>query len=324
MRSSYSTHDSAPETRKTVWQDAVSRIYFPLDVKFRPSVEFSGTLDVWSLGSVSISRNQSDALLYRRHERHLLTEREESFLITVPDLAEIRFEQDGRDVSCRPGQFLIERSHLPYEFSHRERARLWVIKIPSPVLRARIARPERLATLQFDATRGVGALFVDMLRLTAGRLDEMDEPARRLMGNQLVDLLAMAVEADDRVLGTRSSSIRNAHLQRAEHVIRSRLRDMDLTPGLVAESCGISLRYLHQLFEAEGRSVCAHIRTQRLLMCDAMLKDPFSHKAIAEIAYEWGFTDQAQFSRNYRAHFGQTPSRARMAARSAPSASAKP
>ena len=48
-----------------------------------------------------------------------LNEREECFLITVPELAEIRFEQDGKDVRCRPGAFLIERSHLPYEFSHR-------------------------------------------------------------------------------------------------------------------------------------------------------------------------------------------------------------
>ncbi len=51
-------------------------------------------------------------------------------------------------------------------------------------------------------------------------------------------------------------------------------------------------------------------------MCDALLKDPQNgRRAISEIAYEWGFGDQAQFSRNYRAEFGRTPSETRAAAR---------
>ncbi|MCB4769772.1 helix-turn-helix domain-containing protein [Ancylobacter sp. Lp-2] len=316
MRASYSTDQAAPAQRRQFWQDAVSKTYFPLDLRFGAGTEFNGSLGAWSLGPVAVSRNVSDGLLYRRHQRHLVAEREECYLITVPELAEIRFEQDGRQVHCRPGSFLIERSHLPYEFSHRDPAALWVMKVPSAVLRAHIARPERLATLQFDATRAVGALFVDMLRLTGARIDEMDEPARALMGKQLVDLLAMAIEADERVLAGHSSSVRNAHLHRCEHFIRARLGDVRLAPQAVAEGCGISVRYLHQLFEAEGITVCAYIRNQRLLACEAMLRDPLCRKSISEIAYEWGFGDQAQFSRNYRARFGCTPSETRSVSRS--------
>ncbi|MCK0198174.1 helix-turn-helix domain-containing protein [Ancylobacter sp. 6x-1] len=315
MRASYSTGHAAPVARRAFWQDAVSKTYFPLDLRFGPGSAFSGSLETWSLGPVAVSRNVCEGLLYRRSEHHLVGEREESYLITVPELAEIRFEQDGRDVCCRPGAFLIERSHLPYEFSHRDAASLWVLKIPSAVLRARLGSPERLATLQFDATRSVGALFVDMLRLTGARLEEMDEAARALMGRQLVDLLAMAVESDERVLGSNSSSVRNAHLHRCEQFIRTRLGDTRLVPQMVADGCGISLRYLHQIFEAEGTTVCAYIRNQRLFACDAMLRDPACRKAISQIAYEWGFGDQAQFSRNYRARFGCTPSDARAAGR---------
>ncbi|KQT52514.1 MULTISPECIES: helix-turn-helix domain-containing protein [unclassified Aureimonas] len=315
MRATFSTSASPPAARKQFWQQAVSETYFPLDLRFQSASDFDGTLDTWTMGSIAVSRNLCDALLYRRHERHLLNEREESFLITVPEVAEIRFVQDGREVYCKPGQFLIERSHLPYEFSHSTRAALWVLKIPSDVLRARIARPERLATLQFDASRSVGALFVDMLRMTAPRLDEMEEAERATMGRHLVDLLAMAIEADQRVLVGRSSSVRNAHLHRAEHVIGAQLRDTRLSPQGIAEACGISLRYLHQLFEAEGTTVCAHIRNQRLLMCETALKDAHCRKTISEIAYEWGFADQAQFSRSFRARFGRTPSEVRAAAR---------
>jgi AraC-like DNA-binding protein len=315
MQTSFATTDIPTHHRRQFWQDIVSRTYFPLELSFAGGHDFRGSLGAWSLGPVSVSRNVSDGLLYRRHERHLLSEREESFLITVPELAEIHFEQDGRDVRCRPGAFLIERSHLPYEFSHRDPAALWVLKVPSAVLRARISRPERLATLQFDASRSLGALFVDTLRLTGARIEEMDENARSLVGKHLVDLLAMAIEADERVLLGQATSVRNAHLYRCEHFIRTHLDDIRLSPQMVADGCGISLRYLHQIFEGEGITVCAYIRNQRLLMCDTMLRDPGCRKSISEIAYKWGFGDQAQFSRNYRSRFGCTPSEARTASR---------
>jgi AraC-like DNA-binding protein len=315
MQASYATTDIRRHTRRQFWQDIVSKTYFPLDLCFAGGNDFNGSLDAWSLGPVSISRNVSDGLLYRRNPQHLVAEREESFLITVPDSGEIRFAQDGKDIRCGPGAFLIERSHLPYEFSHSDPAALWVLKIPSAVLRARIACPERLATLQFDATRGVGALFVDTLRLAGQRLDEMNEPARELTGRHLVDLLAMAVEADERVLAGQSSSVRNAHLHRCEHFIRRHLGDLQLAPQMVAECCGISLRYLHQIFEAEGITVCSYIRTQRLAMCDSLLRDPQCRQSIAEIAYRWGYGDQAQFSRNYRSRFNRSPSEARAAYR---------
>lgn len=324
MRARYATSDAAVTDRKAYWRDAIDRTYFPLDLSFTNAADFSAELDAWSLGPVSLSRNASDSMVYRRRERHLLNEWDESFLITIPQTSEISFNQDGKTVICRPGAFLVERSHLPYEFSHRETSILWVLKVPSKVLRARVGRPERLATLQFDATRGVGALFVDMIQLAAPRLDEMNETARDLTGKHLVDLLALAVEADERVLGGQSPSVRAAHLQRAERFIRSRLHDTALSPQLVAADCGVSTRYLHQLFETEGTTVCSFIRRQRILMCDEMLRDPSCRKSISEIAYRWGFADQAQFSRHYRAQFGKTPSEAREPASAAPRARPRP
>lgn len=311
MRVSYSTAEAAPVDRKRLWDEAVSRTYFPLELTFRSSPHFSGALDVWALGKLSISRNVSDGLLYRRHERHLLHEREENYLITVPERSEIRFKQDGKDVQCRPGAFVVERSHLPYDFSYAEPNALWVLKVPSATLRARVRQPERLATLRFDATRGVGALFVDMIRLVAARVDEMDEAACELTGRQIVDLLACAVEGDDRLLTSSATSVRSAHLHRVDRFIRTNLASDGLSPQTIAQGCGISVRYLHQLFETEGTTVGAWIRRQRLLRADEALRDPACRKSISEIAYDWGFSDQAQFSRHYRAEFGCTPTDAR-------------
>ena len=104
-------------------------------------------------------------------------------------------------------------------------------------------------------------------------------------------------------------------MQRAEQFIRDNLANPNLNSQVVAESCGISLRYLQQIFEAENITVGGHIRSQRLALCDQRLPDPRFRGSISEIAYECGFGDQTQFSRSYRARFGCTPSEARATAR---------
>ena len=319
MRVRHSTAQVDPAARRRYWDQAISDTYFPLELGFRNTATFSGNLEVWTLGNLSISRNVSDGLIYRRHKRHLLHEREESYLITVPEQSEISFTQAGKEVRCKPGTALVERSHLPYDFSHSDPNALWVLKVPNTTLRARVGQPERLASLRFDATRGAGALFVDMIRLTAARLDEMDAVARDMCGKHLVDLLALAIDTGDRAIGGGATSVRAAHLYRIERFIRASLSTGNLSPQRVADGCGVSVRYLHQLFTMHDTTVCGWIRCQRLLMCDESLSDPACRESISEIAYRWGFGDQAQFSRHYRAQFGRTPSEAREAARSAAS-----
>lgn len=308
----FSTASVDSPDRGRHWQEPISAAYFPLDVKYDEAVDFSAELQIWSLGTVSLSRLESDGVMYRRHERHLVAEHGSDFLITIPDSGEVRFLQDKRDTTCSRGGFLIERSDAPYEFWHRERNKLWVIKAPSASLRARIGPPERLTGMTFDATRGVGACFVDMIRSTGPRLDEMSRPALDTLGQHIVDLVCLAIEADDRVLDGHLSSVRAAHLYRAEQYIRKNLDRSELMPQQIADACGISLRYLQQLFTGTGRSVCDWVREQRLLMCDEELRKASSRLSISEIAYRWGFADQSQFSKHYRRRFGRTPSETRM------------
>ena len=308
----YSTANSSPGARAGYWKEIISNAYFPLDLKYRDEGRFNGGLDYWSMGSVSLSRIQCDAILYKRHERQIVTEREKSFLVTIPDLADINFAQDGREVSCAPGGFVLERGDAPYEFSHPGANLLWVFKVPAAALRARVGPPERLSAMSFDATKGVGAYFVDAVRTSARRIAEMDSAAHEVVGQHLIDLLCLAIQGDERVLSSNLSSVRSAHLFRAEQFIRGQLSKQELLPQDIADACGISLRYLQRLFTDSGRSICEWIREQRLLMCDEELRKKNSQLTISEIAYNWGFSDQSQFSKHYRAYFSRSPSEARL------------
>lgn len=255
MHLQFNTADKPASERSHYWREVVASTYFPLELRFRDRDRFGGQIALWQLGAVSLTRNTSEALSYRRLRQHIEGENEEHFLVTVPALSDIAFSQCGRDVRCRPGNFLLERSHEPYEFSHEEANDLWVLKVPAHALSGRIRAPDRFCSLQLDATNGVGGLFSDMLHLVPSRFDNLSIEARAAVGRQLVDLVALAIRDDGQALVSGASSVREAHLTRIERHMRDHLADPDLSPEKIAQACGISTRYLHELFRDTDRTV---------------------------------------------------------------------
>lgn len=315
MKTSITTSATRAPDRSRHWHEAIAAAYFPLDLRFRDADQFSGDLTTWQFGDVSISRLTSDALQYLRLPHHFRTTREEEFLVTVPAKAEVFFSQCGREVKCPPGGFILERSSEPYQFSHAEPADMWVLKVEADALTGRMRAPDRFCTLQFEADNGAGGLFTDMLHLLPARFDGMTQEARVTVGRQLVDLLVLAIKADDRVLASGNSTVRIAHLARIEAYVRANLQDFRLDPDRIAGACGISTRYLHELFRDTNQTVRSWIRDQRLGACREALEDPANVQSAAEIAYRWGFGDQTQFSRVFKAHYGIPPGEFRERAR---------
>jgi AraC-like DNA-binding protein len=307
MMSTLTTAGTAPKDRSRFWHETIASTYFPLDLKFREPASFTGELSNWQLGGVSLSRLTSEALQYRRLPHHFKTERDEHFLVTVPARSEIFFAQAGKDVRCNPGGFILERSHEPYEFSHADPADLWVMKVEAKALGLRLRAPDRFCSMQFNAAEGAGGLFADMLHLIPARFEAMSVEVRDTVGRQLIDLLVLALKADERTLTTGTSTVREAHLTRIETVVRKNLGDADLDPETIARACGISTRYLHELFRDTNQTVGSWIRDQRLEAAREALTDRSNKQSLAEIAYRFGFGDQAQFSRAFRSAYGMAP-----------------
>jgi AraC-like DNA-binding protein len=302
-------HENADKNK--IWSQTVSEAYFPLSVECRNPQSFRGTLQSWALGLVGLSEMACDGVMYRRNKGHFTEEKDNSLLITIPHQVDVHFQQAARHTSCGPGGFLVEQGDMPYEFSHNSRNRLWVLKVPTASVQSRLGPTARLGALTFDARSGIGSYFVGSVRNTIENIDTINGAAREMAGQHLLDLLCLSMRSDDRILDSTSSTIRAAHLQRAEQFIRDNLENPNLNSRVVAESCGISLRYLQELFAENEYSVVGYIRDKRLTRCHETLKMVHDTSTMAQIANKWGFYDQAQFCRHYRNRFGCTPSETR-------------
>jgi AraC-like DNA-binding protein len=83
-------------------------------------------------------------------------------------------------------------------------------------------------------------------------------------------------------------------------------------PGYGIDACaghvGISDRYLQRLLEAEGTSFGDEVKRRRLELAHSQLTDPSSAGLrVTDIAFDCGFSDVSHFNRQFRRHFGDTP-----------------
>ena len=320
MQQSYATDAVAGANKQQFWTDAVSEVLFPIASSCSNPLQFDGTLRSWNLSDVSLCYVKSDAVTYRRERRHLAHDVEEEVLVSFSGLSDLIFTQNDRTLTVGRQQFVIQRGHAPYELRQGAANTILVLKVPASKLAHRLRSIDRYASQVYSADGGAGGLLMDMLRSLPRRAMEADEATRHGLANCALELLALTMESDNRVLGSDLSYVQACHLTRAERYIRLNLPNHELSPELVASSCGISVRYLHQVFSSSGKSVSQWIRELRLQACEQQLRNSRRRESIAEIAYQWGFGDQAQFSRHFRAHFGCTAQQMRAGAKAAGSA----
>jgi AraC-like DNA-binding protein len=300
---------------KAAWAAAINTRFFPVMSMPRDPEIFAADMATWAIGPASVSFLINDAIHYRREPKHVQGDRDEYLLLSFSRHARLRFFQSGTELVCEPGQFLIERSGQPYDFYQESRGEVWCLRVTSSALKHHVRCIDKFAPYAFDASAGIGKLLFDIVRTVPEQVQTIDERTSSGLGRIVIDILALALEGDERVLGSRQGSIQKAHLARIERYVRQNLRDPQLDPAKIAHANGISPRYLHELFRDTGTSVSRWILEQRLAACDADLRQGMRRETIAEIAYRWGFADAAHFSRHFKARYGSTPGERRIESR---------
>jgi AraC-like DNA-binding protein len=157
-------------------------------------------------------------------------------------------------------------------------------------------------------TRGLAGLFADGMAALHRRRAELAPAEWKPLVLALMQLMAAAF------LGGAAESARpparTLQRQRALRHLERHLADPALNPRAVAAALGMSVRYLHLLFEEGGASVGATILALRLDRCREALATR-DGRSICEVAFSWGFSDAGHFSRAFKARFGISPRDAR-------------
>jgi AraC-like DNA-binding protein len=231
----------------------------------------------------------------------------DNYCLYLPLRGEHEVEQCNRDVVCKPASLTLLTTGEPYLQTKRGDNDTLYLLMPRAFVDQRLTHGEDLCARMVGAEHGVGRLVMDTvasLCREATRMSSQEFIGACNLAGDLV-LLGLSGAAD---LTSNVRSIRASNLARAKRVIRRRMRDPDLSPESVARECGLSLRYLHDLFQGDGRTVREYLQGERLHAARRMLEQAvLGNTTVTDICMACGFSNPSVFSTSFRRAFGVSP-----------------
>lgn len=293
----FSSQAVGPARQYGWWRDAVNATHLAWDMPARREAAFQGRIRRQRVGAAEVIDCLCDGCDGRRGAAEIARSEAAWYgvLHVLGGRERLTFGDD--EIELEAGSFVVWDSTRAIRFATPDTLRKVTLILPqamAPGLRHLVGR-------RIEARRGPGALFAGHLRALSRQASGLDARGQAAVLRPTLDLLELAVEP----LPAGAGHARAIMARATAHILKH-LADPALRPEDVAAAVGLSLRQLHRIFADGDWTIERWIWHQRLQRCAQDLRrDPKAR--IGEIAFRWGFSDAAHFSRAFRQGFGQSP-----------------
>jgi len=218
--------------------------------------------------------------------------------------------QGGRETVIQPGELFFINTSKPFEIETQD---IWTrsVYLDSQFWQEFFPERECYTAIGLRCQTGMGRLCTDIIDQLFPAIGNHPPEIVTRMANSLVNLLAISMLTT--VPGTASVSTRDElALERLKAVARENLGDPELDCRVLAATTAMSVRHVHGLFARTGETPMRWIWRERLSRIARDMSNPaLAGKSVSALAFEWGFSDAAHFSRCFRARFQMTPTQYR-------------
>ena len=304
--------------RYALWRDVFIDQIGGCDVVPAEQEPFFSRSEYLPVGSIGVTRLAISMRSIERKTTHLGDARDD-ILVGFNGAGAVSGRHGSKDIEAKSGDLIVhtpaEPFHETYQGSYA--AGTWLM-LPRAVLGNVIANPERM----FGMISGQSAAARHLLHyceLLLGDDVPVRDPALDFrIETMLLDLVALTLGANRDVTHlAKERGLRAARLMAIKADIRQNMGHSDFAVGAVARRHGVSTRYIHMLFEGEGKTFSEYVQDQRLREAHRLLtSSAYADTRIGEVAYAVGFSEQSTFNRLFKRAFGATPSDVRLASRS--------
>ncbi|MGW0567578.1 AraC-like ligand-binding domain-containing protein [Streptomyces tauricus] len=301
------TRSVAPSESLDYWHDVVLDTLVGMDITTEGRT-YDAAMRTDRLGNLQITTVECDPGQVHRTPRAIAHGDGRQVFVAVQGAGRAQVEQDGRTTELRTGDIGFFETVRPFRTVYPERFRMKIFAVPRALLQLPDAGLRQLTGRSIRPTGGLPALLAPTLDRLADTSASYAAPTADRLAESVIDLMA-ATAADQ--LGADPAELPGADgvlLLRIRTYIRWHLSDPGLTPAVIADAHGISVRCLHRLFEAEDSTVCRWIREQRLQECrQELAARPPGSVTLGQVARRWGFTGPAGLAKAFRNSFGLSP-----------------
>jgi AraC-like DNA-binding protein len=309
MQVVFDTKTLAAPQRRQAWRDAICEIYLQVDCVAEKQYDYAGFVREARLGAVTLTDTLLSPQSIHRQNHHIAHLDKDCYYLGIEHIGAVNIHQAGSSFLLRPGVGGLYYANEPYDLRCDVKSRQFWIELPRQAFDRRFdsGRPPLLT--HFNLSRGLGRIAAEFCATLAEEGAHVDEPSRERLGEQFMDILALALSGEPDRQPADENSVRRARLRSVQAYIEANLGDPNLSLATIAKHNGVSLRYLHQLFRLMDMSVSEWLRLRRLQRCRDLLASPRNaNQSITEIAYSMGFSSSSHFSNLFRAQFNVRPS----------------
>lgn len=230
----------------------------------------------------------------------------DGYVLYMPLRGEIEIEQCNRKYLYGPGSAVLVSAAEPLIHTKLGDNDTLCLRMPREFVDERALRAEHCCVRPLR-DNGITRLFIDTMLAFGRDADALSEQefcvTSRLVGELALLALGSSAEPSSDV-----RSVRTSNLARAKRAMRMRLGDPDLTLAEIANSCGISLRYLHDLFRDESMTAREYLQGERLQRARLMLQSASGRGVtVTSVSLACGFANSSQFSTSFRRAYGLSP-----------------
>jgi AraC-like DNA-binding protein len=305
----FQTTDLPAEHRFAAWHHLIVESHLPMAIDSDHRDDFQATVEVHDVGVAALSRLHYPPLFGRRTRRLIRQSDPEMLLVSYLSQGRHIYRHGRDECVVDAGHVIVNDSSRAGTVVNSTYVTHTVLQLPRAVFDPTGLLARLLDTGPIPTTHGLGAILAHVLTDLAEHGNTHPPAVTEALTTTALDLLAAAARlvTGSRVALPEETRMRIRQIQ-VHGYIRHRLGDPTLTPTTIAKACGVSVRQLHRLFQAEGTTPAAWIRRQRLEHCRRELVDPaLADRPVVAIGARWGYPDPATFSRAFRREFGLPP-----------------
>ncbi|WP_027351118.1 helix-turn-helix domain-containing protein [Halotalea alkalilenta] len=299
----FDTREALGKERQDYWREAISQTFVPLECRIESS-DYHCRLQSRTLADIALVEVQGAPQTVKRTLGALRQYRDDVILLSMVRCGRTGVVQMGREAALGRGEFALYDTRVPYELHLNGEFQQLVVQFPRQHLQRRLGRFDDLTAISFGGGHPLSALIESFLIGLFQLPETLPDQQQRHLIEQAMDLLATVI-ADG---SGQPAQAAGALLFQIKMLIDDHLSEPDLSVGAVARRFNITPRYLSMLFQKEGQTFGRYLLASRLRKCAGALRDRRArHGSISDVAYRWGFSDPAYFSREFKKAFGMTP-----------------
>ncbi len=305
----FTTEDLEPSKRYAAWQGAICDVYVHVDVNAEKRSDYQGFIREAKFGAVTMTDVLLSEQRITRRERHIAKLDKDCYYVEFVQQGKINVLQAGQTLLSNPSVGAIFSASEAYDLECMGKVRSLYLEIPRAEFAARFNTSKIPVAMTMATGRGLGRIAAEFCATLASEGAPLEETARTRLGDELMDVLALALDMGDKDELSEDATAQKARLRSVKAWIEEHLADPDLTLEKIAKNNGVSLRHLHYLFRLTDVSVSEWILDRRLQRCyDVLTRPELRSLSVTEVAYRLGFRSSSHFSTAFRRRFGHSPS----------------